>query len=190
MNSGLRRLIVDLMGLMALMLSGTLAAAQDLSSDSQDLQSSSNVGFEGSPVSRIDIAVRPSEDPAQIRALIRQEPGKPLSMDAIRQQRGRAAADWQVYAGAGEPGAAGHRASRAVYPATRLQRGTHFLSGSHEDFSVHAPAAGCECSVDFVVRARLCFRRRATPFGVLCFRRIFRSAAYTRARKPTISTGL
>ena len=84
MNSGLRRLLIGLMGLMALMLPGTLAAAQDLSSDSQDLQSSSNVGFEGSPVSRIDIAVRPSEDPAQIRALIRQEPGKPLSMDAIR----------------------------------------------------------------------------------------------------------
>jgi outer membrane protein insertion porin family len=86
-NSGVRRVLIDLMclmGLMALTLLGTPAAAQDLSSDSQDLRSGSNVGFEGSPVSRIDIAVRPSEDPAQVRALIRQEQGKPFSMDAIR----------------------------------------------------------------------------------------------------------
>ena len=51
---------------------------------SQELQPDSLAGFEGRTVTRIDIAVRPSEDPAQIRSLIRQEQGKPFSIEAIR----------------------------------------------------------------------------------------------------------
>jgi outer membrane protein insertion porin family len=51
---------------------------------SQELQPDTVAGFEGRTVTRIDIAVRPSEDPAQIRSLIRQEQGKPFSIEAIR----------------------------------------------------------------------------------------------------------
>jgi outer membrane protein insertion porin family len=51
---------------------------------SQDLPLDTTAGFEGRTVTRIDIAVQPSEDPAQIRALIHQEQGKPFSMEAIR----------------------------------------------------------------------------------------------------------
>jgi outer membrane protein assembly factor BamA len=51
---------------------------------SQELQPDELAGFEGRTVTRIDIAVRPSEDPPQIRSFIRQEQGKPFSMEAIR----------------------------------------------------------------------------------------------------------
>jgi outer membrane protein insertion porin family len=51
----------------------------------QGLQVDSYSGFEGSAVSRVDIAARPGQETAQIRALIKQEAGKPFSMEAIRQ---------------------------------------------------------------------------------------------------------
>jgi outer membrane protein insertion porin family len=47
-------------------------------------QPDSYTGFEGRTVSRIDIADRPGEDPQQIRDLIRQQAGKPFSIDAVR----------------------------------------------------------------------------------------------------------
>jgi outer membrane protein insertion porin family len=51
----------------------------------QELQVDSYSGFEGSAVSRIDVALRPGEDEAEVRELIKQEAGKPFSIDAIRQ---------------------------------------------------------------------------------------------------------
>src|SRR5437763_11647676 len=50
---------------------------------SQELQPDSYAGFEGQTVSKIEIAVRPGEDAEQIRALLRQEAGKPFSFEAI-----------------------------------------------------------------------------------------------------------
>jgi outer membrane protein insertion porin family len=68
---------VLLMGLLATLFLVSAATSQERSPDS-------TAGFEGRPVTRIDLAVRPSEDLAQIRALIHQEPGKPFSLEAIR----------------------------------------------------------------------------------------------------------
>jgi outer membrane protein insertion porin family len=51
---------------------------------SRQSPSDSYAGFEGRNVSRIDIAVRPGVDVEQLRVLIRQEAGKPFSIDAIR----------------------------------------------------------------------------------------------------------
>jgi outer membrane protein insertion porin family len=73
-NCGARFL---LMGLLATPFLLGAAASQEQSPDSA-------AGFEGRTVTRIDLAVRPSEDPAQIRTLIHQEQGKPFSMEAIR----------------------------------------------------------------------------------------------------------
>jgi outer membrane protein insertion porin family len=73
-NCGSRSL---LMGLLSLPVLVAGVASQELPLDSI-------TGFEGRNVARIDIAARPSEDPAQIRALIHQEQGKPFSMEAIR----------------------------------------------------------------------------------------------------------
>jgi outer membrane protein insertion porin family len=40
-------------------------------------------GFEGNPVSRVDIAVRPSEDIQELQRLVRQKEGQPFSMQAL-----------------------------------------------------------------------------------------------------------
>ena len=74
MNSRHRRILVALFSLSLLT---PIAPAQQLRPDSI-------TGFEGRNVSRIDIAVRPGEDPQQIRALIQQQAGKPFSLEAIR----------------------------------------------------------------------------------------------------------
>jgi len=42
-------------------------------------------GFEGNPVGRVDNAVRPSEDVEKLRESIRQQPGNPFSIEAIRE---------------------------------------------------------------------------------------------------------
>jgi outer membrane protein insertion porin family len=41
-------------------------------------------GFEGSKVSRVDIAVRPGEDIERLRGMIRQQQGQPFSIEAIK----------------------------------------------------------------------------------------------------------
>jgi outer membrane protein assembly factor BamA len=51
---------------------------------SQEAQPDPYAAFEGRTVSKVEIAVRPDHHPDQLRALIRQEQGKPLSIDAIR----------------------------------------------------------------------------------------------------------
>ncbi len=43
-----------------------------------------NAAFEGRSVNKVEIAVQPSEDTDKLRGLIRQEQGKPFSMDAIK----------------------------------------------------------------------------------------------------------
>ena len=192
MNSGFRRVLIDLMclmGLMALTLPGLPAAAQDLSSDSQDLQSSSNVGFEGSPVSRVDIAVRPSEDPPQIRALIRQEPGKPFSMDAIRssvaalQQTGKFT---QVQVSL-EPQAAGF--------AFCLSFSRYTTSGSfpfREPQRLYRTRACCRLRMfrRFRLSCPIMFPTKRNASWLSSFPKDFSQRAYTRTRKPTMSTGL
>ncbi len=74
MNPGPRFLLMGLLSFSCLVAD---AASQDLPPDT-------TAGFEGRTVTRIDIAVRPSEDAAQIRALIHQEQGKPFSMENLR----------------------------------------------------------------------------------------------------------
>ncbi len=51
---------------------------------SQQTQSQSYAAFEGRTVSKIEFAVRPGENLEQLRALIRQEQGKPFSLEALR----------------------------------------------------------------------------------------------------------
>ena len=167
---------------MALMLSGTLAAVQDLSSDSQDLQSSSNVGFEGSPVSRIDIAVRPSEDLAQIRALIRQEPGKPFSMEAIRssvaalQQTGKFT---QVQVSL-EPQATGLRVLFILQPVYNV--GLISFPGATKTFPyTRLLQAANVPSISSFVPDYVSDEENAC--GVLCFRRIFRARSRAHANR-------
>jgi outer membrane protein insertion porin family len=42
-------------------------------------------GFEGNPVGRVDIAVRPSEDVDKLRGMIHQQAGQPFSIEAIKE---------------------------------------------------------------------------------------------------------
>jgi outer membrane protein insertion porin family len=79
-NSCLQRLLI---GLVSMGLLVSRCSSQEVGATSQE-SADSYAGFEGRPVSRIDVAVRPSEDVEEIRALIRQEPGKPFSMGAIQ----------------------------------------------------------------------------------------------------------
>jgi len=51
----------------------------------QQQPADSYTGFEGSRVSRIDFALKPGEDEAQVRALVLLQAGKPFSVDALRQ---------------------------------------------------------------------------------------------------------
>src|ERR1700743_3259573 len=43
-----------------------------------------NAAFEGRTVNKVEIAVQPSEDIEQLRGLIRQEQGKPFSIEAVK----------------------------------------------------------------------------------------------------------
>ena len=81
MNLGLRWLLLSLVSL-AFLTPGS--SSQEVGAASQESQPDSYGGFERRTVSRIAIAVRPSEDVAAIRALIRQEAGKPFSIEAIK----------------------------------------------------------------------------------------------------------
>jgi outer membrane protein insertion porin family len=85
-NFPLRRLLTCLV--LVLAFDSPRSVAQDLTEDSL-------AGFEGRTVSRIDIALQPRADLGEIRSLIRQESGKPFSIEAIKssvtalQQTGR-----------------------------------------------------------------------------------------------------
>ena len=81
MSSGMRCFLVGLLFQASLMSS---SFAQEAAAPSAESQPESYAGFEGRNVSRIDIAVRPSEDATAIRALIRQDAGAPFSMEAIK----------------------------------------------------------------------------------------------------------
>ena len=81
MNLGFRWVLLSLLSL-AFLTPGS--SSQEVGTASQESQPGSYGGFEGRTVSRIDIAVRPSEDVAAIRALIRQEAGQPFSIEAIK----------------------------------------------------------------------------------------------------------
>jgi outer membrane protein assembly factor BamA len=59
-------------------------AAIVLGQDQKSTEVDPNVAFEGRTVNKVEIAAQPSEDLDQLRALIRQEQGKPFSIDAIR----------------------------------------------------------------------------------------------------------
>ncbi len=50
----------------------------------QQMQTETYAGFEGQPVSSVEIAVRPDVNVDAMRALIQQEPGKPFSTQAMR----------------------------------------------------------------------------------------------------------
>jgi outer membrane protein insertion porin family len=80
-NLGFRCVLLSLLSL-AFLTPGS--SSQEVGTASQESQPDSYGGFEGRTVSRIDIAVRPSEDVAAIRALIRQEAGQPFSIEAIK----------------------------------------------------------------------------------------------------------
>jgi outer membrane protein insertion porin family len=60
--------------------SAGIALAQDQKTTGVD----PNAAFEGRTVNKVEIAVEPSQDLEQLRGLIRQEQGKPFSMDAIK----------------------------------------------------------------------------------------------------------
>ncbi len=60
------------------------AGPQEAGRAPQEEEPDSYAGFEGRNVSKIDIAVRPSENIAALRQLIRQEAGKPFSIEAIK----------------------------------------------------------------------------------------------------------
>ena len=61
-----------------------IASSWKLGAAAQESQPDSYAGFEGRTVSRIDVAVRPSENVEQIRALIRQNTGQPFSIEAVK----------------------------------------------------------------------------------------------------------
>ena len=52
--------------------------------DPKTAEADPNVAFEGRTVNQVEIAVQPSEDIEKLRGLIRQEQGKPFSMEAVR----------------------------------------------------------------------------------------------------------
>ena len=54
-----------------------------LAQDQKTAEVDPNAAFEGRTVNKVEIAVQPSEDTDKLRGLIRQEQGKPFSMDAI-----------------------------------------------------------------------------------------------------------
>lgn len=74
-NFPLRRPLIGLVLVLAFHIPGSVA---------QDSIADSLAGFEGRTVSRIDIAVQPKADLGEIHSLIRQEPGKPFSIEAIK----------------------------------------------------------------------------------------------------------
>jgi outer membrane protein insertion porin family len=84
-NCVFRWLLMSLVPL-ALLVPGGLS--QEAGALPQESQPDSYAGFEGRTVSRIDIAVRPNEDVAELRDLIRQEAGKPFSIEAIKSSVG------------------------------------------------------------------------------------------------------
>ena len=55
-----------------------------LAQDQKTAEVDPNAAFEGRTVNKVEIAVQPSEDTDKLRGLIRQEQGKPFSMDAIK----------------------------------------------------------------------------------------------------------
>jgi outer membrane protein insertion porin family len=73
-----------LMGFVSLAMLSPRAGSQDASPVAPETQPDSYAGFEGRNVSKIDIAVRPSEDVTAIRALIRQSASQPFSIEAIK----------------------------------------------------------------------------------------------------------
>jgi len=65
--------------------SGTTSLSQQSAPGTGQPGAESYRGFEGNPVGRVDIAVRPSEDVEKLRESIRQQPGNPFSIEAIRE---------------------------------------------------------------------------------------------------------
>src|SRR5438552_17846493 len=65
--------------------SGTAGLSQQSAPETGQPGAESYRGFEGNLVGRVDIAVRPSEDAEKLRELIRQQPGKPFSIAAIKE---------------------------------------------------------------------------------------------------------
>ena len=70
--------------LVSLVFLASIASSRKLGAAAQESQPDSYAGFEGRTVSRIDVAVRPSENVEKIRALIRQNTGQPFSIEAIK----------------------------------------------------------------------------------------------------------
>jgi outer membrane protein insertion porin family len=80
MNGWIWRLLVAVLLLALLSCSPGIALAQDQKTVAVD----PNAAFEGRMVNKVEIAAQPSEDLDKLRGLIRQEQGKPFSIDAIK----------------------------------------------------------------------------------------------------------
>ena len=79
--NGCRRRLIGMMFLVTLQsCAPKIALAQDRKMPEVD----PNSAFEGRTVNKVEIAVQPSADVDQLRGLIRQEQGKPFSIDAIK----------------------------------------------------------------------------------------------------------
>ncbi len=80
MNGRKLRLIVLLFVAVALSMCTGAARAQD----PRTAEADPNSAFEGRTVNKVEIAVQPSADVEKLRGLIKQEQGKPFSIDAVR----------------------------------------------------------------------------------------------------------
>ena len=80
MNGCKLRLIVLLFVAVALSMCTGAARAQDPGT----AEAEPNSAFEGRTVNKVEIAVQPSADVEKLRGLIKQEQGKPFSIDAVR----------------------------------------------------------------------------------------------------------